>query len=374
MFEIRGRYATAECHAASLSNDAMSQVMAMLNQPFAAGQRVVLMPDAHAGKGCVVGTTMTVTDKICPNLVGTDIGCGMYVARLATSKIDLKAVDEACHTLSANGIQGYVPNLRCPHTAVDAYRVCQDMATLGGGNHFVEVDSDGSGRFVLVIHSGSRSLGRQVATYWQQVAESRREHSVPKGLAWLEGDDMKAYLADVETCVTWAKLSREAMAARITSAVDANVTTTFHAVHNYVDAKRMVLRKGAISAEEGELSIVPLNMADGALLVCGRGNDAWNRSAPHGAGRAMSRAQAKATLSLAEYARRMHGIYTTTMDASTLDESPSAYKPAHEILEAIEETADIVDMLTPVYNYKSAGRAKPAGRDTSHNRRNLETE
>lgn len=405
MFEIRGKYATAQCYAVAIDDKSVGQIMEMLNQPFAEGQRVAIMPDAHAGAGCVIGTTMTIGDKVCPNLVGVDIGCGMLCAEVDMGDLsgmrpyDMEALDAACHAIPSgfsvwDRPQGAfdLRELRCANELQDTGRLERSLGTLGGGNHFIELDVDGDGRTYLVIHSGSRNLGLQVAKLYQAravrerrahtadeaelvrrykaqgrereiegaLAELRRKHDparhTPDALCWLEGRSLADYLHDMEVCQRFAARSRELMVKKICDRLGLTVKEQFHTVHNYIDTDEAILRKGAVAAHEGEPLLIPLNMRDGAVLARGCGRADWNFSAPHGAGRTMSRAKAKENLSLDEYRRQMEaaGIYTTSVKASTLDEAPDAYKRADDILGPIAEAVDVVSRLRPVYNFKAS--------------------
>ena len=398
MFEIEGTYATAQCYAQVIEPEAVEQIRAICGQPFAAGQRVAIMPDAHVGKGCTIGTTMTVTDKVVPNLVGVDIGCGMYVVELGRTPLDLPRLDEACHVVPS-GMRVWdgrkerfdLTRLACHRELRETRRLERSIGTLGGGNHFIEVDVAADGMQYLVIHSGSRNLGTQVASHYQRLAvdlhkgkeeyfarrdaliaeykaagrrteirealrslkREERRSTVPPELSWLYGTFMDDYVHDVAICQEFARLNREVMAREICRMMGIEAGEAFHTIHNYLDVDEMILRKGAIAAHEGELVLIPLNMRDGSVLARGRGNEAWNFSAPHGAGRVLSRTAAKATLSLDEYRAQMQGIYTTSIREDTLDEAPGAYKSAADIMGPISESVDIIEVLRPVYNFKA---------------------
>ena len=399
MFEIQGTYATAQCYAKVIEPGAIEQIRTMCNQPFAAGQRIAIMPDAHAGKGCTIGTTMTVTDKIVPNLVGVDIGCGMYAVQLGREPLDLPRVDEACHAVpsgmdvwSGRKERFDLMQLRCYRELRETRRLERSLGTLGGGNHFIEVDVAQDGMQYLVIHSGSRNLGTQVARYYQHLAidlhagketyfakrdaliaqykaEGRRKEiqaalktlkwearksEVPDELCWLYGSYMDDYVHDVAVCQHFARINREVMAREICSMLGIEPGEAFHTIHNYLDVDEMILRKGAIAAHKGELVLIPLNMRDGSVLARGRGNPEWNFSAPHGAGRVLSRTAAKDQLSLEEYREQMQGIYTTSVKAETLDEAPGAYKRAEDIMGPISESVDVIEVLKPIYNFKAS--------------------
>ena len=399
MFEIKGTYATAKCFATNAEEQAIDQIRTMCSTPFTEGCQVRIMPDMHSGKGCTIGTTMTVRDKVVPNVVGVDIGCGMFVVELGKDEIDLQLLDEACHYVPSGfsvwpGRQRQfdLTQLECFRNLKDTKRLVRSIGTLGGGNHFIEVDRAPDGTNYLVIHSGSRNLGNQVANYYQHLAidlhsgaaeffekrdqliarfkaegrrreiqsalkQLRRERKaldVPADLCWLEGSYMEAYLADVAICQQFARLNRETMAEVILERTGLSGGSSFHTIHNYIDVDEMILRKGAIAAHKGERVLIPINMRDGSIIAVGRGNEEWNYSAPHGAGRIMSRKKAFETLSLDEYRKAMEGIYTTTATRDTLDEAPMAYKRMEDIIDAIREAVDIVEIIKPVYNFKAA--------------------
>lgn len=398
MFEIEGKHGIARCYAETIEPEAIDQIVRMLDMPFAEGQSIAIMPDAHVGAGCTIGTTMTVTDAICVNLTGVDIGCGVLVANLGDADVDLRKLDEACYEVPS-GFDVWdsrrkrfdLSRISCYRHLKDTRRIERSIGTLGGGNHYTELSIDSNSNKYLTIHSGSRNLGLQVAKFHQDVAVSlhegagdylvardelitrykregrrkeiqgalaelqglRHECTVPKDLAWLYGQWMDDYLADVAVCQEFARLNRETMAEEICRRIGVEPLSVFHTVHNYIDVDEMVLRKGAISAKEGELVIIPLNMRDGSVLAYGKGNPDWNMSGPHGAGRLMSRSAAKETLSLADFEHEMKGVYTTSVCASTLDEAPGAYKSADDILGPIAEAVDVVEVLRPVYNFKA---------------------
>ena len=398
MFEIQGAYATAKCFATQVEDSAVEQVRNMCDTPFTEGCQVRIMPDVHAGVGCTIGTTMTIRDKVVPNVVGVDIGCGMYVVRLGTQDIDLQRLDEACHAVPSGQsvwdgrkVRFDLTQLTCYRELKNSTRIERSIGTLGGGNHFVEVDRAEDGTCYLVIHSGSRNLGTQVANWYQRLAvdlhrgkgayfeqrdeliarykaEGRRDQiqaalrklrweakklSVPAELCWLEGSYMQDYLHDVAVCQAYARLNRETMADIILDRAGLVGEEAFHTIHNYIDVDEMILRKGAIAAHKDELVLIPLNMRDGSVLARGRGNADWNFSAPHGAGRVLSRKAARENLSLEEYRAQMAGIYTTCICEATLDEAPGAYKAREDIIGPLAEAVDIVDELRPVYNFKA---------------------
>ena len=380
MFEIRGKYNTAIVYAGRTDQESVAQVMNMCNTPYLADSRIRMMPDMHAAEGCTVGTSLTMTDRANPAWVGGDIGCGMQVYRLREREIDYAALDRVIRAEIPSGAAIFptenkavralkLKELICfewiRHNTVDA-----SLGTLGGGNHFIEVDRDTNGNLYLVIHSGSRRLGRDVATYWQNEAFcqtngfdpklfARRKVDISKAAvrkddSWLEGDALEGYLHDMNMAVRYAVRSRELMGETILNALHLHAEDGFATIHNYIDTEHGVLRKGAVSAQAGERLIIPINMRDGSLICIGKGNPEWNCTAPHGAGRMMTRSQAKAEISLEEYRSAMEGIYTTSVSESTLDESPMAYRAIDEILDVIEDTAEVAELLTPVYNFKAS--------------------
>ena len=401
MFEIKGKVSTAVCYAAVVEDEAIEQIRRMCDHDFTANSKIRIMPDVHAGKGCTIGTTMTIEDKVVPNIVGVDIGCGMYTVELGKIDIDFEAVDTAAH---------YIPSgksvwegrkerfdltaLRCYRNLKDTKRLERSLGTLGGGNHFIEIDVGADGTKYLVIHSGSRNLGKQVAELYQQLAvdlnlgkeeyfqkrdeiirtykeQGRRkeiqavlkqldkewtdkEPTIPADLCYLYGSYMDDYLHDVEICQDFARRSREKMAEIILERTGMTALSAFHTIHNYINTEEMILRKGAIAAHKDERVLIPINMRDGSVLAKGKGNPEWNYSAPHGAGRLMSRTKAKEILDLEAYKKTMEGIYTTSVNESTLDEAPMAYKALEDIIDVIADSVDIIDILKPIYNFKAS--------------------
>lgn len=398
MFEIKGKVNTAVCYAKLVEEEAIGQILRMCNYEFTEGSRIRIMPDVHAGKGCTIGTTMTITDKAVPNIVGVDIGCGMYTVNLGTVDIDLERLDEAAHFIPSgmNVWEGRqerfdLTELRCYRGLKDTRRLERSLGTLGGGNHFIEVDVAADGTKYLVIHSGSRNLGKQVAELYQRLAIdlnkgkeeyfarrdaliaeykaagrrkeiegalkalhwNSREATMPEDLCFLYGEYLQDYLHDVELCQRFARRNRELMAKVLLERAGLESLSAFHTIHNYIDTQEMILRKGAIAAHEGELVLIPINMRDGSVLAEGRGNPEWNYSAPHGAGRIMSRSAAKAKLDMDEYRREMAGIYTTSVSEATIDEAPMAYKSLEDILDVIADSVDVIEVLKPIYNFKA---------------------
>ena len=398
MMEIKGQVNTAICFAKIIEDEAIEQIRRMCDYEFTAGSRIRIMPDVHAGKGCTIGTTMTVKDKAVPNIVGVDIGCGMYTVNLGQVEIDMEQMDGAAHFIPSglNVWEGRkerfdLLDLRCYRGLKDARRLERSLGTLGGGNHFIEIDQAADGTKYLVIHSGSRNLGKQVAEFYQRLAidlskgkeeyfarrdaliaeykaagrrkeiekalkELRwKEHepTIPEDLCFVYGQYLEDYLHDVEICQRFARRSRELMAEIILQRLGIEAVHAFHTIHNYIDTDEMILRKGAIAAHKGEKVLIPINMRDGSVLAIGKGNPDWNYSAPHGAGRIMSRTAAKENLDLDEYRREMAGIYTTSVNEATLDEAPMAYKSLSDIIDVIQESVDVIEVLKPIYNFKA---------------------
>ncbi|OUO52012.1 RNA-splicing ligase RtcB [Desulfovibrio sp. An276] len=366
MIEITGKYSTAKIFTDEVDGESIKQVQLLCNQEFTEGSRIRLMPDIHAGKGCTIGTTMTITDKVVPNLVGVDIGCGMFVVNLGAVDLDFEKLDQVIRKYVPAGfsIHDHVP---CPEVQdmldglvckdhVDMDRAAKSVGTLGGGNHFIEIDKDEEGSLYLVVHSGSRHLGLQIANYYQQLAIEQCSAKVPQELAYLTDSAFTTYLNDMRVAQEYAVLNRETIVRSILFnmfGMEALPTNNFTTIHNYIDMKNMILRKGAVSAQKDELFLVPINMRDGSLICRGKGNADWNYSAPHGAGRIMSRSQAKKKLSMAEFQREMAGVYSTSVKQTTLDESPMAYKGMDNILANIGPTADVVKVIKPVYSFKA---------------------
>ncbi len=401
MLEIKGRYNTAISYATIIEEEAIEQIRRMCDHNFTEGSKIRIMPDVHAGKGCTIGTTMTVEGKVVPNIVGVDIGCGMYTVNLGKADIDLEKFDEAAHFIPSgmNVWEGRqerfdLTALRCFRELKETKWLERSLGTLGGGNHFIEIDRAADGTNYLVIHSGSRNLGKQVAELYQKLAinlsrgygdylekrdeiirtykeQGRRseiqaalkelhwqvyesETPIPEDLCYLSGKYLEDYLADVVICQSFARRNREKMAEILLERSGISGGEAFHTIHNYIDTDEMILRKGAIAAHAGEKLLIPINMRDGSVLATGKGNPEWNYSAPHGAGRLMSRTKAKNTLSMEEYQEEMKGIYTTSVNEKTLDEAPMAYKSLEDIIDVIRETVDVIDVMKPIYNFKAS--------------------
>lgn len=400
MIEIKGNFNTALCFTDSVEGSAYEQIKTVCDMEAFADSKIRIMPDVHAGVGCTIGTTMTLSDKVVPNMVGVDIGCGMYTVELGNIDIDLEAFDAACHTIPCGKAvwEGRkerfdLTELRCFRALKDSRRLERSIGTLGGGNHFIEIDTDDMGNKYLVIHSGSRNLGTQVAEHYQAIAvdlnmgkdkyfdrreeiirsykaEGRKseiqaalkaltsewkatEPTLPRSLCYLYGRFMDDYIHDIDICQRFATRNREKMAELILEMTGIEAVSAFHTIHNYIDVEAMILRKGSVSAKAGEKLLIPINMRDGSLICIGRGNPDWNFSAPHGAGRLMSRTDAFERLTMAEYEAQMAGIYSTCVNTSTLDESPMAYKSMEHIVGHITPTAEIVSHIKPVYNFKA---------------------
>ena len=398
MLEIKGKVNTAICYAKVIEDEAVDQIRRMCDYDFTEGSQIRIMPDVHAGAGCTIGTTMTVLDKAVPNIVGVDIGCGMYTIRLAKREIDLERLDAAAHFIPSgmNVWEGRqerfdLTELRSYRALKDTRRLERSLGTLGGGNHFIEVDAAADGTKYLIVHSGSRNLGKQVAEHYQRLAIdlskgkeeyftkrdaliaeykaagrkaeiqealkrlkwSSRESEIPEDLCFVYGQYLEDYLFDVEICQHFARRSRELMAEILLQRSGLTAVDSFHTIHNYIDTNEMILRKGAIAAHAGEKVLIPINMRDGSVLAIGKGNPEWNFSAPHGAGRIMSRTAAKANLDMEEYRREMAGIYTTSVSEATIDEAPMAYKSLEDIIGVISDSVDVIEVLKPIYNFKA---------------------
>lgn len=394
MFELNGKFNNCKIFTDMADNETISQLMTLLNQQCAEGSKIRIMPDTHAGKGCVIGTTMTIKDKVIPNLVGVDIGCGMYAIKLKESDIDCERLD--------NVIRNYVPsgfdihnhaiaksNITDIIAPIDVDRAMRSLGTLGGGNHFIEMNRDKTGALWLVIHTGSRHLGIEVCKHYQKLAYSKlnkdsygqkvndlianlklqgrqseievelkklksKTIAIPEDLAYVEGQDFENYIHDMKITQEHAMINRETIAQQIIKHMGFTIVDAFQTIHNYIDTDNMILRKGSVSAANGETLIIPMNMRDGSLICRGKGNADWNNSAPHGAGRLMSRSQAKSNITLEEFQNSMQGIYSTSVTSSTIDESPMAYKPMESIIENVKDTVDIIDIIKPIYNFKAS--------------------
>ena len=362
MFEVKGNYGTAKVFSEIRDEKAVEQIQVLMDQPFVEGSRVRIMPDYHWGAGCTIGFTAVLGDFVVPNLVGVDIGCGMYVESFGKQDFDLKSFDRLVHEIPA-GFNSwkqplqYAPFMRellC-FDQIKSSVIDKQVGTLGGGNHFIELDRNkDTGEIFLVIHSGSRNIGKQVADHYQKLAEKTCNADVPKPLRYLKGELAQRYLHDMRLCQEYASLNRQTMGKYINQRFGIG-GSTFQTIHNYINASDNIIRKGAVSAKKGEKLIIPLNMRDGSLVCVGKGNRDWNNSAPHGAGRLYGRKEAFRTLNLQDFKASMKDVFSTTVNQDTLDEAPMAYKPMDEIVNAIKDTVTIDSHLKPVYNFK-AGR------------------
>ncbi|MBQ4268943.1 MAG: RtcB family protein [Clostridia bacterium] len=381
----------------NIEPEAVNQIYTLIAQPPFDGAKVRIMPDVHYGSGCVVGFTSTLNDKIIPNVLGVDLGCGMLTVELGKIDIDYSALDAFIKEKIPHGSQyrrevhaeSLIKKLHCFAELKDMDRLYGSLGTLGGGNHFIEVDEDENGNKYLVIHSGSRNLGLQVAKIYQKIAVDECKNAaqaerqkvtaewnakgrpdmipeaikavsekyafktkIPADFCYLEGESMKRYMDDLKICQKFASLNRQKMAEIILKFLKVSRFTSFETVHNFIDEDG-IIRKGAIPAHAGQKVLIPMNMRDGCLVCIGKGNPDWNQSAPHGAGRLCRRSEAKELFTVEEFQREMAGIFTTTATEGTLDEAPMVYKPMREITALIAPTVEIVDIIKPVYNFKS---------------------
>ena len=398
MIELNGKFNSARVFTDIIEQDAITQIIAFCSQPVSKGEKIRIMPDVHAGSGCTIGTTMTITDKVIPNLVGVDIGCGMETVRLKETHIELQKLDKLIHNNIPSGFairekpHRYADRIDLDELYcikhIDPLRAEKSIGTLGGGNHFIEADKGDDGSIYIVIHSGSRHLGVETAKYYQNEAYRRLNKSsdkeaaeliarlkaegkekqiqselkklantkttdVPKHLAYCEGELFEQYIHDMKIVQQFAMLNRQAMMDEIIKGMHLHVEEQFTTIHNYIDTDTMILRKGAVSAQKGEKLLIPINMRDGSLICTGRGNPDWNFSAPHGAGRLMSRSEAKQSFTVSEFKKQMDGIYTTSVNAATLDECPMAYKSMEDIVNNISDTVKIDQVIKPIYNFKA---------------------
>ena len=399
MLIINGKHNAAIVYTDNIENTAHEQLEAVCDAPYLADCKVRVMPDVHAGKGCTIGTTMTIHGKVVPNMVGVDIGCGMYTVKLEDKSIDFNELDAIIrkHIPSGRAVRSDVHqfaeqvdlNELQMASMCDIDRAYRSIGSLGGGNHFIEVDKDNDGHLYLVIHSGSRHLGVQVADYYQdaaywqlsgkkkqninaviaelkaqgrhkEISETVKklkvdltESEIPRDMAYVSELLFDDYIHDMRITQHFAMLNRKAMADEIIRNMRLTVADEFTTIHNYIDTDAMILRKGAVSAREGEQLLIPINMRDGSLLCVGKGNPDWNQSAPHGAGRLMSRKKAKEKLDLGDYRDAMSGIFSTCINNGTLDEAPMAYKSMDAILKHIAPTVNVVKVIKPVFNFKA---------------------
>lgn len=397
---IEGKYNIAKVYTEVVEETALEQIRTLCNQEYVKDLKIRIMPDVHAGAGCTIGTTMTLKDCVVPNLVGVDIGCGMETIQIKNSHIELQKLDKLIYEKIPSGfnIRSSVHKyndeidlnmLRCKNEGrINLDRAVKSLGTLGGGNHFIEADKDEEGNIFIVIHSGSRHLGLEVANFYQELAskslngnttddinqliihykadgrekeiqtaidelKAQVRTEIPKPLAYLSGQLMEDYIHDMKIVQRFALLNRKAMMDEIIRGLKLKVEDEFTTIHNYIDTEAMILRKGAVSAKKEEKLLIPINMRDGSLICIGKGNDDWNNSAPHGAGRLMSRIKAKNTFTVSEFKKQMKGIYTTSVNSDTLDECPMAYKDMEDIVKNIGDTAEIVKIIKPIYNFKA---------------------
>ncbi len=398
MIELNGKYTSARVFTEIIDPSAISQIIELCNQPMSEGSHIRIMPDVHAGAGCTIGTTMKISDKVVPNLVGVDIGCGMETVKLKEKHIELQKLDKLIYEKIPSGFaireKAHRYNEKIDLTELYCYehinplRAERSIGTLGGGNHFIEADKGEDGSIYIIIHSGSRHLGVETAKYYQEEAyrllngsaqkdvdalveklksegkekqiqaeitklKNTKSTSVPKHLAYCEGELFRQYIHDMKIVQQFAMLNRQAMMDEIIKGMHLHITEQFTTIHNYIDTDTMILRKGAVSAEAGEKLLIPINMRDGSLICTGKGNADWNCSAPHGAGRLMSRSQAKQSFTVSEFKKQMSGIYTTSVNAQTLDECPMAYKSIEDIVDNITDTVEINEIIKPIYNFKA---------------------
>ncbi len=399
MISIKGKHNEAICYCDELEDTARAQISTLCNQIDFSPCKIRIMPDVHAGMGCTIGTTMSIVDKIVPGMVGVDIGCGMESVLLEEDHVDLQLLDLAIHKHVPSGRSIHntphpqadridLTTLRCAKQ-VNLGRARLSVGSLGGGNHFIELNKGSDGQLYLVIHSGSRHLGKEVADYYQKQAfdslhgslernsaqlieelkaanrhqeigpfleeqKAKRSALPPKELTYVSGALFDDYLHDMKIVQQFARINRQAMAESILNAMGLREKSRFTTIHNYVDTDKMMLRKGAVSAQLGESLLIPINMRDGSLVCRGKGNADWNNSAPHGAGRLMSRTAAQKQLSMEDYQQQMEGIYTSSVSQATLDEAPMAYKSMESIVKHITPTVDIVDRIIPLYNFKAS--------------------
>lgn len=400
MIIIEGKYNIAKVFTDVVEETALSQIKTLCDQEFVKDSKLRIMPDVHAGAGCTIGTTMTIKDKIVPNLVGVDIGCGMETIQVKNKHIELQKLDKLIYEEIPSGFnirkkphkyndEVDLTALRCRLDAkINIARAQMSLGTLGGGNHFIEVDQDEEGNLYIVVHSGSRHLGLEVANYYQEQAYRSlnqntaqdiyhlaeeykavgKDHEIqsaikalkpqikteiPKQLTYVSGKLMEDYIHDMKIVQRFAMLNRKAMMDVIIKGMKLKVVEEFTTIHNYIDIENMILRKGAVSATKGEKLLIPINMRDGSLICIGKGNPDWNQSAPHGAGRLMSRKQAKSAYTVSEFKKEMKGIYTTSVNDKTLDECPMVYKGMEDIVSNIADTVDIMKVIKPIYNFKA---------------------
>jgi len=360
MMKIQGMYNTARVFTDTIDDGAVSQIKELCDQAFVKGSKIRIMPDAHAGAGCVIGTTMTVEDKVVPNLVGYDIGCGVVTAKLSTDNMNLEKFDNYIRSNIPHGfdvnkkiVRDFpIEKLNCYKYLNKANRLRKSIGSLGSGNHFIEIDKNNKGELYLIIHTGSRNLGKQVAEFYQKKA-TKNHKNLPKHLAYCEGKLLDDYLWDIELVQEYSKINKIVILEKILDRFNINMKDYYITTHNYIDLEKKILRKGAVSALRDEKLTIPINMKYGSVICRGKGNPEWNYSAPHGAGRLMSRNEAKKTITLESLKDDMSGIYTSSISKSTIDESPRAYKSPDEVLNNTKETIEILEYIKPIYNFKA---------------------
>lgn len=374
MFILRGKYTKAYVYTETIDAETIAQIQAMIDEPITKETTVRIMSDCHIGKGSTVGTTIRFhgpIERIVPNIVGVDIGCGILMRRLKKgTQVELKKLNEVIHKRIPSGFSVHsrsnpifdavLDKVAAPIPSDKKQRIRQSIGTLGGGNHYIELAQGDNEDIWLSIHSGSRSLGFFIAYYYEKVAKStpqlnldNKKNFINPAYAPLTGDSIDDYLHDMEIAQQFAKLNRHTMLDTIMQEMDWEYDESFDSIHNYIDMDNRIIRKGATSAQAGERLVIPLNMRDGSLICIGKGAKEWNYSAPHGAGRILSRTAAKKQLDLSTYVKQMQGVYTTSVGKATLDEAPDAYKPYEEIIATIQDTVDIHVHLKPLYNYKA---------------------
>lgn len=400
MKEVTGKYNSAIVYTDIVEQNALDQIQLLCNQEFIKDSKIRIMPDVHSGAGCTIGTTMTIEDKIVPNLVGVDIGCGMETVKIKQKHMELQKLDKLIYSKIPSGFDIRdkahrfsedidLMSLRCILDAnINIARAEMSIGTLGGGNHFIEADTDSDGNIYIVVHSGSRHLGCEVAKYYQEqgykalngnaqpdinklILDYKKQGKqkeiqsaikalkndiktdIPKSLAYVSGSLFDDYIHDMKIVQKFAQLNRKAIVNEIIKGMKLSVVEQFTTIHNYIDTDNMILRKGAVSAQKNEKLLIPINMRDGSLICIGKGNSNWNYSAPHGAGRLMSRADAKRNYTVSEFKKTMKEVYTTSVNKDTLDECPMAYKSMDDIVNNISETAQIECIIKPIYNFKA---------------------
>ena len=362
MIEIIGKYNTAIAFLDELEKTASSQIIELCNQEFTQDAKIRIMPDAHAGAGCVIGTTMTISNKVVPNFVGVDISCGILAVKIDIKDVNFGKLDKSIRKNIPSGFEVHkhksdefnLQELKCFEQLKNVKHLECSLGTLGGGNHFIEIGKDTDNNIWLLVHSGSRNLGKQTAEIYQHKAQKLlKDTDVPKELAYLDNLNLHDYLSDMIFLQKWASRNREAMVEKILIEMRWTALEKIETVHNYIDLNNMILRKGAVSSQKDEMLVIPINMRDGTLLCKGKGNPDWNYSAPHGAGRLMSRHQAFKKLSMEDFKKTMQGIYSTTVCNKTLDEAPMAYKPIKDLLKHIGPSVEVVGKMVPIYNFKA---------------------